>query len=119
MPQAGSQIPPQVVEAQLRIGGPTAFYAGVDCDVFPNGGLFVSTYGKLPSVGSPIVVRMVFPDGMSVEARGTVAFRQDYVEGDDSPIDAGFGVRFDDLAPEVRAHIARYVKASPPMFREP
>ena len=59
------------------------------------------------------------PDGVSVEARGSVAFRQDYVDGDETPIDAGFGVRFDALPPEVRAHITRYVKVSPPMFREP
>ena len=62
---------------------------------------------------------MVFPDGVSVEARGVVSFRQDHVDGEEATIDAGFGVRFDELTPEVRAHVNRFVKASPPMFREP
>ena len=119
IPAAGSQLPPLSVEAVLSPSGPTAFYAGVDCDVLGGGGLFVSTYGKLPSVGASLLVRILFPGGASVEAPGVVAFRQDYVESDGEPIDAGFGVRFGALTPEAAALISRYVKQNPPMFREP
>jgi serine/threonine protein kinase len=116
---SGSQLPPALIEATLQVGGATSFYTGVDGDVATSGGLFVSTYGKLPSIGSRVVVRMVFPDGNVVEAAGRVAFRQDYFAGDGNPVEAGFGVRFDELTPEALGPISRFLKVQPPMFREP
>ncbi|RYZ57757.1 MAG: hypothetical protein EOP08_16875, partial [Proteobacteria bacterium] len=86
-------------------------------DLLTDGGLFVATYAKPPSVGTRVLVELALPRGARIKASGVVTFKQDLVEGD-GMVEPGFGVRFGELEEESRRILLAYADQSPPLLRE-
>ncbi len=104
------------VVAQLSSNSATNFFKPLDAgdDAFyDEGGIFIATYEVPPPLGADVRVDLSFPTGQSCEFFGRVAWVRDY-SSDDAP--AGYGVRFDELAPEARSLIAAYAEARDPLL---
>jgi MoxR-like ATPase len=104
------------VSAQLSASSATNFFKpldGSDEAFYIEGGLFIATYDKPPPLGADVRVALSFPTGQACEFSGRVAWLRDF-SSDDAP--AGYGVRFEDLAPEARSLIAAYAEARHPLL---
>lgn len=101
------------LEVDIGLHSASQFYAGLSNDISA-GGIFVSTIKPLP-VGSELTVSFVLPGGHSVTTRGRVAWLSTPRDEDSRP---GMGVRFEELEPEHRAAIDKFLRYRPPMFHE-
>lgn len=101
------------VEVRVDVSTPHNFYQGFTENI-SEGGLFVSTYRRLP-VGSALVVQVHLDDGEApVEVTCEVRWTRD-----DSEDDAGgMGMRFVSLEAAARARIAAFVARRDPLFYE-
>ncbi len=103
-------------DVELSASSDSNFYLGLSgADVIAHGGLFVATYGKLPSLGSEVTIVAAFSNGAQTELRGNVAFFQNYLS-DDTP--AGFGVKFHDLTDESASLVREFAQLRTPLVRE-
>jgi hypothetical protein len=103
-------------DVALGASSPSNFYRGLDGDdVVVHGGVFVSTYAKLPPIGAPVILGLELPGGNRFEVGGTVAWTQDEL-GEDSP--AGFGARVTSAPDDARAMIAQFVRHREPLVRD-
>jgi hypothetical protein len=105
---------PQQMHVTLDMDSASHFYRGLgEGDVLSDGGLFVSTYGKVPGEGSVVTLRVGFPGGRGCEVVGQVMFVQE--AGED--VAPGVGVRITEITDEGKALVARYVAHRAPMLR--
>jgi hypothetical protein len=104
-------------DVALDASSPSNFFLGLGgADVASHGGIFVSTYAKLPHLGAPVALALEMPGGVSFEVFGVVAWTQDDL-GDASP--PGFGARITSLPDEARAMISAFTRGREPLLREP
>ena len=87
-------------------------------DVILHGGVFVSTYAKLPPIGAAVALDLSFPGGARSEITGTVSFTQDIARDDGSALQAGFGVRIDAISDECRGLVGEFVRMREPLLRD-
>ena len=103
-------------DVQLGASSPSNFYRGLEGnDVVMHGGVFVSTYAKLPPIGANVILAIELPGGNRFEVVGTVAWTQDEL-GEDSP--SGFGARLASAPEDARAMIAQFVRHREPLVRD-
>jgi hypothetical protein len=100
-------------EVPLELTGANNFFRGLSSDAL---GVFVATYEKLPPLGAPIALHLVFPTGARSEVAGHVVFTQDYAEA--QGVDGGFGVRLVEVPPEADIHIRLFMRAREPLLRD-
>ena len=113
---AGGPAPIARFDVQLGASSPSNFYLGLGGnDVIMHGGLFVSTYAKLPPIGAAVVLGLELPGGNRFDVVGTVSWTQDELS-EDSP--SGFGVRLSAVPEDVRAMVAQYCRHRAPLVRE-
>jgi hypothetical protein len=107
---------PERVDVSLVGHSKTNFFRRVSSnDVCSAGGVFVATYEKLPSLGTPLELVLSFPSGPTCRVFGDVEYTQDELS-EDCP--AGFGVRFNEVSPEARALIEEYVAVREPLLQD-
>ncbi len=124
-PAPAYQAPPQApaapdgelpkFEASLGISSPSNFYKGLaGNDVVDHGGLFVSTYAKLPKVGADVSLKVILPGGYEFDSIAKIQWIRES-GGDSTP---GFGARFVQISAESRQLVYRYVKNREPIFHD-
>jgi hypothetical protein len=105
------------VEAALGAHSPTNFYKGLSGnDVVDSGGLFIATY-SIPSIGTPLAIKVSLPGGYEFEALAVVRWTRDSPQsGADAP--PGYGAQFTQISPEARQLVYRYVRNREPLFHD-
>lgn len=102
--------PREEIEVEVGLEGENRFYTGRTGDV-SGGGLFVASDEPL-SVGTPIVLSFVLPDGFRVRASASVAWvRAPRYRPHELP--AGMGVRFEALGKKERRAIEHFLEQRP------
>ncbi len=105
-------------DVEVSASSDSNFYLGArGTDVIEHGGVFVSTYGKVPGVGSEVTLRIAFPNGAAIELSGNVAFLQSHLSLSDDK-SAGFGVRLHDVSDDARALIGEFTRLREPLVRD-
>jgi uncharacterized protein (TIGR02266 family) len=105
----------QRVHAEANIGATTEsnFFVGFSGEV-AEGGVFLATYETFPQ-GTPIDLLVTLPGGFEMRVAGRVRFVRDPMDfGADS--EPGMGIQFDQLSPENRELVLRFIRKRPPMF---
>lgn len=100
-------------EVELTTQSPSYFFCGLSGnDVVNDGGLFIATWNKPPSIGDIVEVGLIGSGGRRVTTRAVVAFVKT-----ESPDNAppGYGVRFLRINEEARRFIADCVKLRQPL----
>lgn len=103
------------IEANLGTQSPTNFYKGLNGnDVIDHGGIFIATY-KIPSIGTPLWLKVTMPGGYDFEASAVVAWIR---EGGAPESPPGFGATFENLSVEARRLVNRYARNRDPLFHD-
>jgi len=116
---AGQQAPYRAqqgrtsVEANIGATTESNFYVGFSGEV-SEGGVFLSTYEVLAK-GTAVDLLVTLPGGFELRAGGTVRFVRDPLDfsADSEP---GMGIQFDQLSPQDRELILRFIRKRPPVF---
>ncbi len=100
------------VDAALGAHSSSNFYKGLSgTDVVEHGGVFVSTY-RVPSVGTPVALRISLPGGYEFDALGVVRWTREASECGEP----GFGAQLVQLTAEARQLVYRYVRNREPLL---
>jgi uncharacterized protein (TIGR02266 family) len=101
------------VEANIGATTESNFFVGFSGEI-AEGGVFVSTYEVLPR-GTPVHVLITLPGGFETRLPGRVRFVRDPLDfGAES--EPGMGVQFEQLPPQDRELILRFIRKRAPMF---
>ena len=96
-------------DVEVSLGSESHFFAGLSGDV-RRGGLFVSTYKRVP-LGAPVRVTASLPTG-DIEAEGRVR----WVRAANVGAPPGIGVELDGLTPEQLEAIEAFCSDRPPLY---
>jgi len=100
------------IEVDIGFHSETNFYTGWSEDL-SDGGLFVATYHLL-RVGTELTVSFILPGGHPITTQARVRWIREPRNPDaEQP---GMGVEFEQLDPQDRAMIMRFVAKRPPLF---
>ena len=101
------------VEANIGATTESNFFVGFSGEI-AEGGVFVSTYEVLPR-GTPVHMLITLPGGFETRLPGRVRFVRDPLDfGAES--EPGMGVQFEQLPPQDRELILRFIRKRAPMF---
>lgn len=103
-------------DVSLDASTPSNFWRSMDgTNLVQDGGVFVSTYAKLPALGTHVTLALQFPGGVRHECQAAVAWLQEFLS-DDTP--SGFGVKLIAPSRELVQTIAQFVRFREPLLRE-
>ncbi|MFW6050172.1 MAG: hypothetical protein ACODAU_03290 [Myxococcota bacterium] len=105
--------PRQDVEVNIGATTESNFYVGFSGEV-TEGGVFVSTYEVFP-MGTPVHMLVTLPGGFELRADGIVRFVRDPLDMA-SDAEPGMGVQWENLGPQERELVLRFIRKRPPMF---
>ena len=104
------------VATEVSFESETNFYVGFTADVSA-GGLFVVTWSTRP-IGSHIRLTFTLPDGdREVAVDGVVRWVREH-NARDPDLWPGMGIQFENLDPEVKDEIERFLAQREPLFYE-
>lgn len=116
LPGVGSAPVAARVRFESELGAVTVsnFFVppGSDRDVVREGGVFVQTYRKLPSLGAVVTVTLRFAGGAVLETEAEVVFAREASLSEPHP---GFGARLLRLTPAQEGILRRYLLDRDPM----
>ncbi len=105
--------PRSEVEANIGATTESNFYVGFSGEI-SEGGVFLATYEVLPK-DTAVNVLVTLPGGFEFRADGFVRFVRDPFDfGSES--EPGMGIQFQNLSPESRELVLRFIRKRPPMF---
>ncbi len=111
-PESERRAHPRVaLELEVTLGSESQFFAGLSGDV-SEGGIFVSTYRRLP-VGERVSVSFTLPNG-ETKAIGTVRWVRPASDG--AP--PGLGISFDEIEGGGAELVRAFCKERPPLYYE-
>lgn len=103
----------QAVEVNIGATTESNFYVGFSGEV-AEGGVFCATYEVVPQ-GTPVHMLVTLPGGFEFRANGTVRFVRDPMDFS-AEAEPGMGIQFDNLDPQERELVLRFIRKRPPMF---
>lgn len=105
--------PRQNVEINIGATTESNFYVGFSGEV-TEGGVFLATYEVHPR-GTPMHMLITLPGGFEFRADGIVRFVRDPFDmtADAEP---GMGIQFENLGPQQRELVLRFIRKRPPVF---
>ena len=103
-------------DVSLDAASPSQFWRSMDGNnLVQDGGVFVATYSKLPSLGAQLTLGLEFPGGVRHECQAAVSWTQEFLS-DDTP--SGFGAKLIAPSRELVQTIAQFVRFREPLLRE-
>ncbi len=103
-------------DAAVDFQSPSNFYRWrVDADVVNEGGVFIATRRRVPSLGAQVLLRLTLPGGVELEARAVVEWARPAAHHGGAP---GFGARFVELPTYARQLVDHFVAKRQPLVFE-
>ncbi len=103
------------IEANIGATTESNFFVGFSGEI-SHGGVFLATYEVLPKDTS-VNVLVTLPGNFEFRTDGWVRFVRDPFDlNSDDGAEPGMGVQFENLPPEARELVLRFIRKRPPMF---
>jgi uncharacterized protein (TIGR02266 family) len=100
------------ISLEVALTGDSQFFAGITGDI-ARGGLFVCTYRTL-EIGTSVELTFSLPNGAIIKTTGKVRWARSANAG----AAPGFGVSFESLSADDRAHIDAFCVERAPLLHE-
>lgn len=103
------------IEANIGATTESNFFVGFSGEI-SQGGVFLATYEVLPK-DSSVNVLVTLPGNFEFRTDGWVRFVRDPFDlNSDDGAEPGMGIQFENLPPEARELVLRFIRKRPPMF---